>query len=215
MPTLRDVSPRVPMLPATAALLVLLTGAASCSEDGDAAPRPAVHTAANGDVFNDADAAFAADLVQHHALALLLVDMSRTAQVSPDLTAIGAEILDAESVEIQTATGWLADWDLPAPETIRDHANAHAAERGEEVEIPGGDLPGMPGHAELAELAELTGTAFEQRWLELMIAHHEGAIEIAEEEADEGEFSPAVDLAEAVAASQQDQIEQMQAVLGG
>lgn len=196
-----------------AAVLVLSTAAGGCSAADDATPAPAVHTAANGDVFNDADADFATDLVQHHALALVLVDMSRAADVSADLTAIAVEILDARSVEIQTATGWLAAWDQPVPETIRDHANAHAAERGEELEIPGSELPGMPDHDELEALEGLTGPEFEQRWLELMVAHHEGAIEIATAAADAGTFSPAVELAEALVASLQDQIEQMNALL--
>jgi uncharacterized protein (DUF305 family) len=201
------------LLAAAAAVLVLSTTAASCSAD-DATPSPPIHTAANGDVFNDADADFATDLVQHHALALVLVDMSRTADVSPDLTAIAVEILDALSIEIQTATGWLAAWDRSVPETIRDHANAHAAERGEELEIPGGELPGMPDQADLEALEGLTGPEFEQRWLELMVAHHEGAIEIATTAAGAGTFSPAVELAEALIASHQDQIEQMNALLG-
>lgn len=202
---------RVPWLPAASAVLVLLTGTVGCSDESDTTAAPAVHTAANGDVFNDADSDFATAVVQHHALALLLVDMSRS--ISPDVTAIAAEILEVESIEIQTATGWLADWDVPVPETVRDHANAHAAERGEDVGIPGGDLPGMPDHDDLAELERLPAAEVEQRWLELMIAHHEGAIEIAEDEVDAGRFSPAVELAETVAATQRDQIEQMRALL--
>jgi uncharacterized protein (DUF305 family) len=205
---------RIRLLPAAAVVLLLLT--AGCSDDAGEAPSPAaVSTAANGDVFNAADGDFASDLVQHHALALVLVDMSRTAEVSPELTATAAGILDAQSVEIQTATAWLSAWDLPVPETLRDHANAHAAERGEEVEIPGADLPGMPGHDDLAELEQLEGRAFERRWLQLMIAHHEGAIEMAEEEVDDGEFPAAVELAESVAAAQRDQVEQMRSLLGG
>jgi uncharacterized protein (DUF305 family) len=209
-------SSRTPRLLAVSVVLAMSTGFAGCSsDDRESAPPPAVHTADNGDVFNDADVAFATDLVQHHALALVLVDLTRTSDVSPDLGAIAAEILDADSVEIQTATAWLADWDQPAPETIRDHANAHAAERGEEVEIPGGDLPGMPDASELEELEGLSGAEFEERWLELMIAHHEGALEIAEQAEEYGEFAPAVKLARTVAATQQDQVEQMEALLGG
>ncbi|WP_182481573.1 DUF305 domain-containing protein [Nocardioides immobilis] len=192
-------------------LLVALTG---CSDDSEPDPKPAVHTAANGDVYNDADASFASDLVQHHALSLTLVDLTRGRNVSPGLTAIADEILAAQGPEIQSLTTWLTDWDQPAPETIRDHANAHADERGEVVEVPGDDLPGMPDHAELEALEELDGPEFEQRWLELMVAHHEGAIEIAEEESDAGRFSPALDLARAVVTTQQDQVEQMKSLLG-
>lgn len=197
------------------ATLVLLLGAlAGCGGDDDEpTPAPAVHTAANGDVFNDADAAFASDLLQHHALALVLVDLTREADVSPELQVVADEILAVHGPEIQTLTGWLGDWDLPVPETIRDHANAHAEERGEILEIPGGDLPGMPDHADVEELEDLDGPAFEQRWLELMITHHEGAITLAEEQVEAGRFAAAVDLADAVADTQQAQVEQMQALL--
>jgi len=202
------------MLAQSAAGVLLLVALAGCSDDGDPAPKPAVHTAANGDVFNDADAAFASDLVQHHALSLTLVDVTRERDVSPGLTAIADEILAAQGPEIQSLTTWLTDWDQPAPETIRDHANAHAEERGEVIEVPGGDLPGMPDHAELEALEELEGPAFEQRWLELMIAHHEGAIEIAEDQTDSGSFSPALELASDVVTTQQDQVERMKSLLG-
>lgn len=198
-----------------AATLAFLLGAlAGCGGDDDEpAPAPAVHTAANGDVFNDADAEFAADLLQHHALALVLVDLTREADVSPDLQAVADEVLAVHGPEIETLTGWLGDWDLPVPETIRDHANAHAEERGEIVEIPGGDLPGMPDHADVEALEGLEGQAFEQQWLELMIAHHEGAIVLAEEQVESGRFAAAVDLATAVVDTQQAQVERMRALL--
>jgi len=51
-------------------------------------------------------------------------------------------------------------------------------------------------------------------WLELMIAHHEGAVAMAEEQAAEGTFRPAVELAEDVVAGQTAEIEQMRALLG-
>ena len=196
-----------------AATTLTLAALAGCSDDNDPEPEPAVHTAANGDVFNDADAAFASDLVQHHALSLTLVDLTRGKTVSAGLTEIADEILATQGPEIQSLTTWLTDWDQPAPETIRDHANAHAEERGEVVEVPGGDLPGMPDPAELEALGALGGAAFEQRWLELMVAHHEGAIEIAEEETDSGRFSPALELASAVVSAQQDQVERMKSLL--
>lgn len=196
-----------------ALLATLAPTLAACSDEADPDPAPAVHTAADGAVFNDADAEFAAALVQHHALALTLVDLARTRAVSPEVAAIADAILAAEAPQIETLTDWLGAWDLPVPETIRDHANAHAEERGEVVEVPGGELPGMPDHEDLETLEALDGPEFEQRWLELMVAHHEGAIEIAEEEAGAGTFSPALELAESVAATQRDQLEQLTALL--
>lgn len=197
-----------------AAVSLLLPAVAGCGGEDDPAPEAAVHTAAGGEVFNDADAAFASDLVQHDALALVLVDLTRGTEVSPDLAAVAEDILTTEALEIETLVGWLDAWDLPEPATIRDHVNAHATERGEDPgEVPGGDLPGMPDHADLAELEALDGEAFERRWLELMIAHHEGAIRIAEAEAEDGLFDRAVDLAEQTAATNRSQLERMQTLL--
>lgn len=209
LPRLRRVPRRPALLAAVAAALVAaLTSGCSGSEDEE--PAPAVHTASNGDVFNDADAEFAAALLQHHAVALHLVDLSRGRGVSDELPAIADQILTTETVEIETVTDWLTAWDQTVPGTIRDHANAHAAERGEEIGVPGGDLPGMPSHDDLEELDGLDGPEFDRAWLELMIAHHEGAIELAEAEIDEGRFEPAIELARSVAEAQQDQVEQME-----
>ena len=74
--------------------------------------------------------------------------------------------------------------------------------------------------AQLKQLAELraqgvlTDAEFEQLWLELMIAHHEGAVEMAEEQLAEGTYRPAVELAEDVVAAQTAEIDQMRELLG-
>ena len=51
-------------------------------------------------------------------------------------------------------------------------------------------------------------------WLEMMIEHHEGAVEMAEEEQGDGEYPPAVDLAGDIVESQTAEIEEMRSLLG-
>jgi uncharacterized protein (DUF305 family) len=51
-------------------------------------------------------------------------------------------------------------------------------------------------------------------WLEGMIAHHEGAIEMAQVEQDSGEYQPAVELAADIEAAQADEIAIMEDLLG-
>ena len=58
------------------------------------------------------------------------------------------------------------------------------------------------------------GQEFEDMWLEMMIEHHEGAIEMAKEEQADGVFQPAIDLAESVETSQQAEIDHMRELLG-
>ena len=77
------------------------------------------------------------------------------------------------------------------------------------------DMPGMATEEEMGALGEASGGAFEEMWLQMMIEHHEGAIEMAEEEVADGEFPDAVALAEDIAQAQAAEIDQMEKLLGG
>ena len=59
-------------------------------------------------------------------------------------------------------------------------------------------MPGMMTEEELADLDAASGPEFEDMWLEMMIEHHEGAIEMAKDEQADGVFQPAIDLAESI-----------------
>ena len=99
---------------------------------------------------------------------------------------------------------WLTAWKVEVPETSRDHANSHDM---------GGDM-GMDAD-DLSALEDADGSAFETMWLEMMVEHHESAIEMAREEQADGLFPDAVDLAESIEASQGAEIDQMQDLLAG
>ena len=106
---------------------------------------------------------------------------------------------------------WLNDWDQPVPETMRDHVNAHGdGEMGMDS-----DMPGMMSEEEMADLEAAQSEEFEQMWLEMMIEHHEGAIEMATAEQSDGEYPAAIDLAEAIIAGQQAEIDEMHDLLAG
>jgi uncharacterized protein (DUF305 family) len=66
----------------------------------------------------------------------------------------------------------------------------------------------------LDELGDARGHEFETMWLEMMVEHHEGAIEMAQDELADGVFQPAKDLAEGIATSQQAEIDLMNKLLG-
>jgi uncharacterized protein (DUF305 family) len=74
-------------------------------------------------------------------------------------------------------------------------------------------MPGMMTEEEMADLAAAEGPAFEELWLEMMIEHHKGAIEMAQEEQEQGFFGPAKKLADSIEGSQQDEIDDMQDLL--
>nr|WP_246283961.1 DUF305 domain-containing protein [Nocardioides perillae] len=168
-----------------------------------------------------ADVAFAQDMVQHHAQALVMVDLTAGRPLDPEVAALAEQIRAAQAPEIEQMAGWLLAWGEEVPATVRDHASAghggdHTdAEHMEGMEgMEGMDMPGMMSGDEMAALAAAPDSAFQELWLEMMVEHHEGAVEMARTQQQEGRYAPAVELAEAVEASQTAEIEQMRALLG-
>ena len=70
-----------------------------------------------------------------------------------------------------------------------------------------------PEIEQMTDLEAAEGDEFQQMWLEKMSEHHEGAIEMAQAEQSDGEFGPAVELAEQIEAAQQEEISTMQNLL--
>lgn len=195
-----------------AVVLGLTPALAACGGDEGSADAGTVPDSAE---FNDADVAFATDMIPHHAQALMMVDMAAGHDLSPQVTALTDQIRAAQTPEIEQMTDWLEDWDQPVPETPRDHANAGHGAMGDLDDMGSmGDMPGMMSGDELEDLSSARGDAFEEMWLEAMIAHHEGAIEMAKEEVADGEYADAVALAEDIASSQQQEIDEMEKLLG-
>jgi uncharacterized protein (DUF305 family) len=64
-------------------------------------------------------------------------------------------------------------------------------------------------------LAVATGTEFDTMWLEMMIAHHEGAISQSQTVKANGSNPDVLTLADQIIAAQQGEIAEMQALLAG
>jgi uncharacterized protein (DUF305 family) len=67
---------------------------------------------------------------------------------------------------------------------------------------------------EMHDLEAMSGEGIEERWLEMMIEHHEGAIELAGTQVEHGRFPDAVKMAKSIESSPAAEIEQMQGLLG-
>jgi len=72
----------------------------------------------------------------------------------------------------------------------------------------------MMSAEDMQALASASDAEFEDMWLEMMVEHHQGAIEMAKTEQADGTFPEAVSLAESIEESQQAEIEQMESLLG-
>ena len=191
------------LLVAAMAAILALTG---CGSDE---PQNDIRTAPNGDEFSDADVAFATDMIQHHAQALQMVDMTVGRTLDPEVQQLTDDIRAAQGPEIELMADWLTDWDMPVPETVGVDANAGGHG---DMEMDS-DTPGMMTQEQMNELEAAQGDVFQDMWLEMMIMHHQGAVEMAETEQSEGTFGAAIDLAESIETSQRDEIDVMEQLI--
>jgi uncharacterized protein (DUF305 family) len=148
-----------------------------------------------------ADVSFAQGMIPHHQQAIEMAAHVRAEGADPDVRALAVRIEDAQGPEIEEMTGWLEDWGEDASPD-----DGHGAEHGST-----GD--GMMTESEMDAFDAASGAELDAMFLEMMIRHHEGAITMAEEEVADGSFPDAVARAEAIAATQAAEIDEMQRLL--
>ncbi|MFJ8190112.1 DUF305 domain-containing protein [Streptomyces sp. NPDC096094] len=195
---------------AGAAALVL----AACGGDGDSpaghgdhnapasssAPASASAPASQGQR-NAADVAFAKGMIPHHRQAVEMAGLAPDRARSAEVKKLAADIKKAQDPEIRTLSGWLTSWGEEVPaEGAMDHS-AHG-------------MGGMMTAGEMTELEDASGKAFDTAFLEMMIRHHEGAVQMAKTEQADGAYNPATKMAAEIITSQSAEIEQMTRLLG-
>jgi len=165
---------------------------------------------------NDADVAFASAMLQHHTQALSMVDVTRNRPLDPEVQQLVKQIRDAQAPEIETFTDWLTDWDEDVPATMRDHANAghDMDDMGGSMEGMDSDMPGMMSADDMTALKGASDAEFQTMWLEMMVEHHEGAVGMAQAETEDGQYKPAIDLADNIVSSQTGEIGPMKGLRG-
>ena len=189
------------LLATAAATLLLLTG---CSGNGEETTTTDGSGAAATE-HNDADVRFAQDMIPHHEQALEMAEMAESAADSADVRDLAAAIAAAQGPEIETMTSWLEEWGEEVPSGTDRAAMGHGS-----VD----EMPGMMDAEEMGALGMVMGADFDRMWLEMMIEHHEGAVEMAKVQQEDGRYAEAVALAERIEADQLAEIEVMRALLG-
>lgn len=146
---------------------------------------------------NDADIMFASMMKEHHAQAIEMSDVLLSKDgVDERVVALAEEIKAAQEPEIQKMDQWLEDWDA-------DMGNMGGMDHGD----------GMMSEDDMQALEGATGPDAGALFLEQMIQHHEGAVDMAQEEADNGQNSDAVALAETIIDAQTEEIATMKEIL--
>ena len=178
-------------------------GLSSCAAGG---PDTTVGSGSSAEAANNAaDTEFAQMMVIHHEGAIEMADAAVDRAATDDVRALAERISAAQGPEIDTMTGWLERWGEDMP---------HDADMGD-MGHGGMDMDGMDQEAAMDELRGLEGEEFDRRFLELMIDHHEGALEMSEEHLGDGQNPAALELAVQIVAAQEAEIAEMREMLDG
>lgn len=199
----------------TIALAGVLAGAlllTACGDDSDRTTNSTTGGAGSSSSesakadFNDADVAFATGMKPHHAQAVEMSDMVLDADPTPEVAALAERVKAAQAPEIEELDAMIEHFGAEDA-----GGGAHGGAHG------GGDAAGMHGgmmtDEQMQELDGASGGAASRMWLTMMIEHHKGAIEAAETELADGEYPPALDLAERIKADQAKEIAEMEELL--
>jgi uncharacterized protein (DUF305 family) len=149
---------------------------------------------------NADDVAFVTDMIPHHAQAVEMSALVPERSTNPQVIELAAQISAAQQPEIDVMKVFLVQW-KENPETDSGH------------EGHGSTMQGMVDDATMTKLRSLQGAEFDTLWLQSMIGHHQGAIEMAKAELANGENVDAKRLAQTIIDTQQAEIGRMDEML--
>jgi uncharacterized protein (DUF305 family) len=157
---------------------------------------------------NEADAAFIADMIPHHEGAVEMAEMAQNQAESPELQAMADDIIAAQESEIAKMES-IAEG-LPEPDGgSMDMDMGLGGEHSDHSGHMGMDKSEMGMDMDPAELADADN--FDLAFVNMMIPHHEGAIEMAQDLLAEGENAELQAMAYSIIDSQSAEIKQMKA----
>jgi uncharacterized protein (DUF305 family) len=151
----------------------------------------------NPDNYSEADVEFVTAMVPHHAQALEMAELAPERAADPRVRAMADRIAAGQGPEIAAMRAWLADHGLPEPDVDADH---------------GHEMRGMVTGEQMTQLLAAEGAQFDRLFLTRMIAHHQGALTMANR-LGQGTHPLVMDMAKDVSATQTFEIARMQEVL--
>ncbi|MCT4353825.1 DUF305 domain-containing protein [Streptomyces sp. Je 1-79] len=142
---------------------------------------------------NAADHTYAQMMIVHHRQALTMTALAPERAGSDQVKKVAARITAAQQPEIGAMEGWLKANGGAREQSGHDHHT----------------MPGMATEAQLAQLRNAKGAAFDELFLKLMITHHEGAVTMATEVLGNGNNVLVEEMANDVIAQQTAEINRM------
>jgi uncharacterized protein (DUF305 family) len=171
------------------------------------------------------DAGFARDMRVHHAQAVEMSYIIRDNTTSRDVRTLAYDIATTQQAQIGYMTAWLDMWGLPQHSSdpamawmsdddmsgMSGHDMGHMS--GDDMLGPDGLMPGMATPEQMEQLTEARGKQAEILFLQLMIRHHMGGVEMARYAAEHAEVDDVRHLAQTIVTAQQYEIDAMNDML--
>jgi uncharacterized protein (DUF305 family) len=154
---------------------------------------------------DSAEAGFARDMMVHHAQAVEMAEIVRDKTESEDVGTLAPDMALTQQAQIGQMQGWLQVWDLsptgsePAMSWMGEPTN--------------GLMPGMATPEDIQELRNASPEEADVLFLQLMIPHHQAALQMTDAILSRSNHPEVQSLAKAIYASQQSEIQNMQEML--
>ena len=190
----------------TALVVALLLSSCSSAETEDQADsaqssQPAITGQPAG--FNADDVAFVTNMIPHHEQAIQMSALVADRSQNQEVITLADQISAAQQPEINAMRVFLVQWNENPQDGTEGGHGGHGA------------MSGMVDDAAMAKLQSLKGPEFDTLWLQSMISHHQGAIEMAKAEVATGENVDVKRMAQTMIDTQQVEIGQMNEMLKG
>jgi uncharacterized protein (DUF305 family) len=201
-----------------ALVAVLLVGAAggmllTSARDGGDAAAPSLESV---------DVGFALDMRVHHMQAVTMAGIERDRTEDPVLRGLAFDIESTQLAQASEMAGWLTVWvrpNLPDPgaghmEWMSENGtHAHSDGNGGKTTGEVQRMPGMATSEEINKLRKLSGAELDTYFLQLMLRHHEGGLEMAQYAAKHAGKGYVRNLATKIVESQQNESSMMKTYL--
>ncbi|GLW97065.1 DUF305 domain-containing protein [Microtetraspora sp. NBRC 16547] len=131
------------------------------------------------------EAGFARDMATHHAQAVEMAFAVRDASTDGPIRNLAYDIITTQSTQRGVFMGWLQQWgldqasDRPPMAWMSGHGHGGATAQGAAQGMAQGAMPGMATPEEMDRLRAAKGRDAEILFLQLMIRHHEGGVDMA------------------------------------
>jgi uncharacterized protein (DUF305 family) len=124
---------------------------------------------------NSVDGGFARDMATHHQQAITMATYANENSTNELVRNVAYDIESSQSIEMGEMEGWLQQWGIS-----RNTDSPMKWMKGHHFDIGrNGLMPGMATPAQMTKLQSLHGHALDIFFLQLMIHHHQGGVQMA------------------------------------